>query len=297
MEIWQKDNGLVPEDEWTSRIEELKTEASIEDRSEAKEVIKKALTEAIRKRMPKEHFGIFFSGGVDSSVIALLCKKLGGDFTCYSVGFKTEDMDVPPDIEYADKVAKGLGVKLVKKVYSLDEAEAIIEEAVKILHRPDEIDSDYIVKIGVASVVIAAKRIASDIVFFSGLGSEEIFAGYERHLLAKDKEEECWRGLKKMWNRDLVRDCTVAEHLGISLLTPFLDKQLIIEAMKIDPALKIDDKDKKIILREAAQDLGLEESWRKKQGAQYGSRFDRAIKKLAKKNGFKYKKEYLKSLQ
>ena len=41
--------------------------------------------------------------------------------------------------------------------------------------------------------------------------------------------------------------------------------------------------------------LGLKKefAFRKKKAAQYGSNFDKAILKLAKKNGFKYKKEYL----
>ena len=39
-----------------------------------------------------------------------------------------------------------------------------------------------------------------------------------------------------------------------------------------------------------------EVAWRKKQAAQYGSKFDRAIFRLAHADKFKYKKDYLKSL-
>ena len=59
------------------------------------------------------------------------------------------------------------------------------------------------------------------------------------------------------------------------------------------------DKDnKKIILREAAEFLGLKKefAWRKKQAAQYGSNFVNGIEKLAKRKGFKMKKDYLMSL-
>ena len=54
----------------------------------------------------------------------------------------------------------------------------------------------------------------------------------------------------------------------------------------------------KKILRNIAQDLGIpkEFSNRKKKGAQYGSGFDKAILRLAKKNGFKLKKRYIESL-
>ena len=55
---------------------------------------------------------------------------------------------------------------------------------------------------------------------------------------------------------------------------------------------------KKIILREAAEFIGLKKefAWRKKQAAQYGSNFVNGIEKLAKRKGFKMKKDYLMSL-
>ena len=61
---------------------------------------------------------------------------------------------------------------------------------------------------------------------------------------------------------------------------------------------KLDKENKKIILREATEFIGLKKefAWRKKQAAQYGSNFINGIEKLAKKNGFKLKKDYLQSL-
>jgi len=52
------------------------------------------------------------------------------------------------------------------------------------------------------------------------------------------------------------------------------------------------------VARIVAEEMGLpkEVAWRKKQAAQYGSKFDRAILRLARKNGFKFKKDYLASL-
>ena len=132
-----------------------------------------------------------------------------------------------------------------------------------------------------------------------GLGSEEIFAGYERHLKAKDKHKECWDGLKNLYERDLSRDIAVSKALNINILCPFLDKELIKYAMQIDSSLKITDQEKKIILRETAVYLGLEKefAFRKKLAAQYGSGFHKAIDKLARKNGFKLKQDYLNSLK
>jgi asparagine synthase (glutamine-hydrolysing) len=133
---------------------------------------------------------------------------------------------------------------------------------------------------------------------FSGLGSEELFAGYHRHRLAKDKQGECWQGLLNMYERDLLRDSAVASAARVSLITPFLDERLIATAMRIPAKHKMSDEHSKLILRQAAQDLGLpkEFAWRGKKAAQYGSRLDKAISKLARKKGFKLKKDYLKSL-
>ncbi len=289
-----RNNSLIPEKDWVAHIQHLREAVG----HGSKDAVKRALVAAVRKRIPQQPFGIFFSGGVDSSLIALLCAK--EQATCYAVGFQGEGMEMPPDILAARKVASFLGIRLVEKVFTEKEIEPIIKRAISILPKPliDEIDADYVVKIGVASVVIAAAGLAKEKIFFSGLGSEEIFAGYERHVKADDVNTECWNGLLKMWQRDLVRDAAVGKELGITVLTPFLDPDVIIGAMRIPGDKKIIGEHKKAILREIAEELGLphEMAWRKKQGAQYGSRFDKALEKLAKMNGFRYRKEYLTSL-
>jgi len=78
--------------------------------------------------------------------------------------------------------------------------------------------------------------------------------------------------------------------------TPFLDEELINYAMKLPGKWKLTKKEKKIILREVAEEFLGEFAWRKKKAAQYGSCFDKAISKIAKKNGFKLKKEWLDSI-
>ena len=79
---------------------------------------------------------------------------------------------------------------------------------------------------------------------------------------------------------------------------PYLADDVIIQAMNMGNYQKIDSLSNKKILRNIALDLGIpkEFSNRKKKGAQYGSGFDKAILRLAKKNGFKLKKRYIESL-
>ncbi len=202
------------------------------------------------------------------------------------------------DIIWARKAAAAIGVEHVEKIFDIDEAQAIIEKTVAHLARPSIVDADYVVKVGVGSVVVAAASIAKESIFFGGIGTEEIFAGYERHAKASDVNEECWRGLSAMHARDFVRDAALAFALGIDFRTPFLDPNVIIEGMRIPGNIKIGNAHKKVVLRRIAEEIGLPKdiAWRKKSGAQYGSRFDAAISKLAKKNGFSKKAEYLQNI-
>lgn len=297
MELWEKDGKLVQESEWKKLIESLKTRERIKDKEEAKRRLREKLVSAIIERIPNKKFGVLFSGGVDSSFIAAVCQKEKADFTCYTVGFQDEGTNEPEDVKEAGKVAQQLGLHWKKKICLLKEAEEIIKETVRILKPVKKTD---VVNVGVGAVILAASKLAQEdgiSYLFSGLGSEEIFAGYERHDKAQDKNEECWEGLKKMWSRDLVRDFALAQELDVIIRTPFLDSELIKTAMQVPVEWKISKDEKKIILREIAQEYLGGLAWRKKKAAQYGSCFDKAIGKLARKNKFIFKKEWLERLQ
>src|SRR5574341_789549 len=189
--------GKLPSQErWEAHIDDLrkKTVTSI------KEDVVRALVAAVEKRVPKEKFGLWLSGGVDSSLLAVLLKKFTDNFVCYSVGIKGSK-----DLEAARKLAEQFKLNWVHKEFTESEVEEPLRKAAHILK------SDDCIAIGVASVVIAATELADVKTFFGGLGSEEIFAGYQRHEHANDVNDECWRGLKAMWQRDLVRDATVGK--------------------------------------------------------------------------------------
>lgn len=292
-----KEGRLVPEDLWIKLINSLENNfENLETNKErAKRELAEAIVNAIKKRIAPK-FGVLLSGGVDSSLIAFVAKQLKCNFTCYSVGIENSD-----DIAWAKRVAGEYGFNFKYKILTLDELETVVKSTIRILNDAD------IVKASVGSVLYAAGKLAladGNNVLFGGLGSEEIFAGYKRHEDALQKNnfealhKECWSGLKNMWGRDLARDFAIAKNLGLDLRTPFLDKELIKTAMSIHPMFKLGKENKKIILREAAEFIGLKKefAWRKKQAAQYGSNFVNGIEKLAKKNGFKLKKDYLQSL-
>ncbi len=290
-----KEGKLIPEGLWVKFIENLENDFdNLETNKErAKREIAKEIVNAVKKRLAPR-FGILLSGGVDSSLIAFIAKQLKCSFSCYTVGIEGSD-----DIAWAQKVAGEYGLDFKFKVLSMGELENVVKDVVKLINEPD------LVKVSVGSVLYSAGKLAlsdRNNVLFNGIGSEEIFAGYKRHEDASKNFEalhnECWNGLKGMWARDLSRDFIIAKHLGLDLRVPFLDKELIKAGMDIHPMHKLDKDNKKIILREAAEFIGLKKefAWRKKTAAQYGSNFVNGIEKLAKKNGFKYKKDYLQSL-
>ncbi len=286
-------NSLIDEEEWKIRISGIKKSCDslgILGKDEAIIRLKNDLVSAVKKRIPKARFGIMLSGGVDSSTITFLCRKFGHDFPCYTSSFGSSK-----DLASAKEAAKMLDLDLRIIDHSLDELDSVFSEVARIIPNPN------VVNVGVGSVVLTAGKLAKKegvSFLFTGLGSEEIFAGYQRHELANDINLECWRGLEGMWSRDLKRDCAISAFLGVEFLTPFLDEKMIYSAMCVPGFLKINELGKKVILSEVSADLGLpkEIAFRKKIAAQYGSAFDAAMEKLTKKKGFKSKQKYVESL-
>ena len=299
VEPYLKNNALISRDEWKKLISSIETK--YDNLETNKERSKRKLAALIEKAITSRaetlgKFGVLFSGGVDSTLIALLCKKHNYNFTCFTLG-----MENSQDIEYSIKIAKKYNFDLKYKILSLDEIEAIIKNTAKILQSAD------IVWVSVGSVFYAASKLAlhnSIKILFGGLGTEEIFAGYQRHADTLQNSgfeavhRESWSGLKSMWQRDLLRDYKLAKALGVELNTPYMDLNVIKEAMSVSPIYKLDKQNKKIILREIAEEFSLEKefAWRPKKAAQYGSNFLKGIDKLAKKYSFQTKKEYLQSL-
>ena len=277
----------------------------------------KLLVESVKKRIPKDttkKIGLLFSGGIDSTVLALILKQLNIEFTCYTAKLNSKVLEEAEDVIYATNIAKKYDLDLKINEIQIEDLEKLTKEVISIIN-----ETDYI-KVSVALPFLAACRLAKEDnidIMFSGLGSEEIFAGYRRHKQAENINQECVEGLNILHIRDLYRDDVITMSCTQELRVPFLDNDLIKYTLNIPPKFKLDVKkaaeikdevykkpylnaliESKIILRNCAKKfLNLEEEFanRQKKAAQYGSKFDKGLLRLAKDKGVG-KQEYLDSL-
>lgn len=240
--------------------------------------------------------GVMFSGGTDSTFIAMTLKNLNMDFICYTASIVGGNITEGEDIYYARKIANELNLKWELVEIDINQVEEITKNIIEIIN-----DRKY-TKVSVAlAFYIALNGAFNDDIktMLIGIGSEEIFADYKRDMDVEDINETCIEGLKSLWIRDLYRDTSLASHFNIDLNFPFLDNDFVRYSIGIDSKFKIDKPNKinKVILREILLDFGLsyDMAYRKKKAAQYGCKSDRVYEKLSKKKKM-LKQEYLNQL-
>jgi len=267
-----------------------------EIRKEVKELFLKSIKKQIYDKNKK--IGILFSGGTDSTLMALCLQELKIPFKCYTASIIGGNLTEGEDVIYARKIAK-----LCKFNWELAEIN-INEVAIETKNIIPIINSTNYVKVSVAlPLFVALKKAKKDEVkyMFTGIGSEEVFADYKRDCENEMSEvnEICIEGLKSLWKRDLYRDYTLANYNNINLKFPFLEDNFVEYSIRINSKFKLNKETKvnKIILRDILRDFNLREDLvaRKKKAAQYGCKSDRAFEKLAFKKRIP-KQEYLNSL-
>lgn len=114
--------------------------------------------------------GVFFSGGVDSSLIAALLKKQGVNLQAFCV----EIADRPEDAVYAKRVSTELDFPYKRFSFDIAEFESIYTEVVSRIDEPFADSSIF-------PTYYVAKRAREDVtVALSGEGGDEFFFGYPR---------------------------------------------------------------------------------------------------------------------
>lgn len=264
-------------------------------KEEIQKTTQELLDKAIKKRIPNKKVALLFSGGIDSTYIAHELKRQNIPFTCYTAAINDPNSPVEPeDLVWAKKVAKELNLDLKVKQININEIPNYLKHLVPL------IEDNNVVKVSVALTFFLASELAKEDdcrVIFSGLGSEEIFAGYQRHKDSININKECLAGLRKIYERDLYRDDVLTMDNKLELRVPFLDKALVDYALKIPESLKLKENRTKDILRQIAINKGIPKdiSLRKKRAAQYGSRVQQALKKLSKQNNHQSISSYLRT--
>ncbi|MFQ5978800.1 MAG: diphthine--ammonia ligase [Candidatus Heimdallarchaeota archaeon] len=247
------------------------------------------LEQSVEIRIPSVPFGLLFSGGIDSTILAAILKKLGHDFPCYvaATGLKA------PDIEWGERAAREFDLDLRLIEVSLEETEAALPTIIPLLEEAT------VMKVGVAlPFFFACQRAASDgmKVLFSGMGADELFAGYHRQTMSEAVNEDCLSAIRGNYERNAYRDDVISMNVGTELRVPYLDPEIVSFALRVPPKQKIHRAHTKFILRKVAERLGISPklTYRPKKAAQYGSLFDRRLKKLSKREGLT-RAEYLRN--
>ncbi|MCX6799420.1 MAG: diphthine--ammonia ligase, partial [Candidatus Diapherotrites archaeon] len=166
----------------------------------------------------------------------------------------------------------------------IGELPALLEKIVPLIKSGSPVDAGIALPLFIACGRAKKRGVKA---VFSGQGADELFLGYARFKSSSDLEADSAAALGKLLRSDLRWNRAIAEANGLKLETPFLGKKIMKFAGSLPNSQKISGGRNKVILRELAGALGIppEFAERGKTAAQYGSNSDRAIERLAKKEG------------
>ncbi len=271
--LYSKDGALK---QWYSRewmdYENVKNnETSIED-------LRKALDAAVHRQLMSDvPYGVLLSGGLDSSITSALAKKYAdkriesGDtesawwpqLHSFAVG-----LEGSPDLAAAQKVAKHLGTVHHEIKFTIQEG---IDALRDVIYQLETYDITTIRASTPMYLMARAIKAMGIKMVLSGEGSDELFGGYLYFHKAPNAEEfhkETVRKLEKLHQYDCLRANKSLAAWGIEGRVPFLDKEFMDVAMRLNPKDKMITSEhmEKWVLRKAFEDM-LPESvaWRQKE--------------------------------
>ncbi|MEU3273742.1 asparagine synthase (glutamine-hydrolyzing) [Saccharomonospora sp. NPDC006951] len=138
------------------------------------------IAESTRKHLLSDvGVATFLSGGLDSSFLTALAAKHQPGISAYTIGFRAEDAKheaMPDDLRYAKEVAAKFGVEL----HEIEIAPKVRELLPHMTYHLDEPIGD---PAAINTYLIcSAAREAGVKVLLSGMGADELFAGYRKHV-------------------------------------------------------------------------------------------------------------------
>lgn len=155
------------QNEFRKKEEEKKSTVNWVDKTE--EVLKESVQSHLLADVP---FGVFLSGGIDSTLVAgMMSKLLGKNVNAFAIGFDDRDYN---ELEYAQKAADHYGIHLTTHLVSDQEIE-IFPDLLKHYGEPfgdsSAIPTWHVSKLARSHVPMV----------LSGDGGDELFAGYLSH--------------------------------------------------------------------------------------------------------------------
>ncbi|WP_425236156.1 asparagine synthase B [Ulvibacterium sp.] len=240
--------------------------------------IQEALEAAVHRQLMSDvPYGVLLSGGLDSSVTSAVAKKyaqkrIESDDTkeawwpqlhSFSVG-----LEGSPDLAAAQKVADHIGTVHHEIKFTIQEGLDAIKDVIYNLETYD------ITTIRASTPMYLMARVIKSMgikMVLSGEGADELFGGYlyfHKAPSPKDFHEETVRKLDKLHMYDCLRANKSLAAWGIEGRVPFLDKEFMDVAMRINPKDKMinGERMEKWVVRKAFEDY-LPESvaWRQKE--------------------------------
>ena len=271
--FYSKDNAFVQwyKRDWTDYDAVVDNQTSIE-------AIKTALEAAVRRQLMSDvPYGVLLSGGLDSSVTSAIAKKYAqrriesGDtkeawwpqLHSFSVG-----LEGSPDLAAAQKVADHIGTVHHEIKFTTQEGLDAIKDVIYNLETYDTTTIRASTPMYLMARVIKSMGIK---MVLSGEGADELFGGYlyfHKAPNAKEFHQETVRKLDKLHMYDCLRANKSLAAWGIEGRVPFLDKEFMDVAMRINPQDKMinGERMEKWVVRKAFEDM-LPESvvWRQKE--------------------------------
>ncbi len=168
--------GAKPEIRPYWRVQDAAAAAAGEPPADLRSVIEESVRAHLVADVPVSSF---LSGGLDSSVVTVLAHKDSSAVDAYTITFRPEDQKLeamPDDAVYARKVARQFGIDLHEIEISPD--------IVNLLPRMVDILDEPIGDPAAINTVLMceAARARGVKVILSGMGADELFGGYRKHL-------------------------------------------------------------------------------------------------------------------
>ena len=240
--------------------------------------LREALCQAVQRQLMSDvPYGVLLSGGLDSSIVSAVAKRYAArrvetdntreawwpQLHSFAVGLKGA-----PDLEAARKVADYIGTVHHEINFTIQEGLDALRDVIYYIETYDVTTVRASTPMYLLARVIKSMGIK---MVLSGEGADEIFGGYLYFHKAPNAQafhEECVRKISKLYLYDCLRANKSLSAWGVEGRVPFLDKEFMDVAMRLNPEAKMakDGKMEKWVLRKAFEEM-LPESvaWRQKE--------------------------------